>query len=552
MERQSPRHTPQPSPRQSPKSKHLDAHVPASPRGFKAISPRSQGHSGGGIISSPRNRSNGLPTMGGLDGLDSGLMSPRMSKSRDSSNTMVSVDHGDDECLMFGIKHMQLKKDAHKYKEPHLLISVVDKKGNLIEAVQRTPDANVEQQTLIFDYVVSLETTRSSLVEKGGAIFFELRHWKCSQLTVGRFDLLEVAHEEGRHSVKAYAYINASEIKHMACRLPIFKSSKPTDFRRLWQPQPLSGTHELFMHMDMIVGPRYNLETQWGYVFPRPPSNSGAIITFFIDSIGLKDADSHDLGQGSGYVNPRMMLTVIDGRGNKIDKSYETKEDGVTKERQAIIFDQELSVPLHVEDLVDLDAYIYFEFVHFKAHKAKDSVKCYSYMSVQNMRNGRIKLPIYKCEKPTDMSRGFTAAPNSIKDLWFKMEIFCEAFNDLPPVEYGKGSRNRAESNASATDDNHRTVQKVGTPKAQDYDNVARTRAHSDAQHDGHKGSYNEDDYSHAQQDQHCDDHNDNQVKYEQAEHDGHGNALYNPSAGDYADHDGLVTYAEPADTHHV
>lgn len=210
---------------------------------------------------------------------------------------------------------------AHKYKEPHLLISVVNKKGQLVEAVQRTPDATVEGQTLIFDYVVSLETTRNQLVALGGAIFFELRHWKCSHLTVGEFDLVETEQEEGRHSVKAYVYINGTEVQpyccclssttlhllplsaqrrrgassmslisfclalsvspvwltiylalqvqHMACRLPIFKSGKPTDFKRLWHPVPLSQTHKLFMHMDMIIGPRRTLEANWGFVYPR-------------------------------------------------------------------------------------------------------------------------------------------------------------------------------------------------------------------------------------------------------------------------------------------
>ena len=102
-----------------------------------------------------------------------------------------------------------------------------------------------------------------------------------------------------------------------------------------------------------------------------------------------------------------MKLTVIDGKGNRIDRSYTTAEHGTTKERQAIIFDQELTIPLHLEDMYNLDAYIYFEFVHFKAHKARDSVKCYSFMSVRKMRNGCVKLPIFKSEKPTDMMRGF-------------------------------------------------------------------------------------------------------------------------------------------------
>ena len=72
---------------------------------------------------------------------------------------------------------MQLKKDAHKLSEPHLLISVVgqalmmttwhclltdycvaDRKGRLIEAVQRTPDAQVDGQMLIFDYVINVDT----------------------------------------------------------------------------------------------------------------------------------------------------------------------------------------------------------------------------------------------------------------------------------------------------------------------------------------------------------------------------------------------------------
>ena len=459
--------------------------------------------------------------MGGLEGLSPRMSSPR---AKGGSAELVQADLGDEEYLMFGVKHMQLKKDAHKYKEPHLLISVVDKKGQLVEAVQRTPDATVEGQTLIFDYVVSLETTRNQLVDCGGAIFFELRQWKCSHLTVGEFDLFETEHEEGRHSVKAYAYINGTEIQHMACRLPIFKSGKPTDFRRLWQPVPLSQTHELFMHMDMIIGPRRTLEANWGFVYPRPPLNSGSTITFFLDSIGLKDADP----VVEIYVNPRMRLTVIDSNGNRIDRSYTTVEGGTGKDRQAIIFDQELSIPLHVEDLYDLDAYIYFEFVHFKASKGKDSVKCYSFMSVRKMRNGRIKLPIFKSEKPTDMTRGFVAKPNSIKDLWFRTEIYCESFNDLPPVEDNK-PRERADSAASADHGEHEARSAKGDQQYHQSPRHAspRSRANSDAPSSPYhaKGG-------------HASPHN--QEHYAEVGDGGHGNELYNPDDTD------------PADMHHV
>merc|ERR1712166_146458 len=420
------------------------------------------------------------------------------------------------------------KKDAHKYKEPHLLISVVDKKGQLVEAVQRTPDATVEGQTLIFDYVVSLETTRNQLVDCGGAIFFELRQWKCSHLTVGEFDLFETEHEEGRHSVKAYAYINGTEVQHMACRLPIFKSSKPTDFKRLWQPVPLSQTHELFMHMDMIIGPRRTLEANWGFVYPRPPLNSGSTIPFFLDSIGLKDADP----VLEIYVNPRMRLTVIDGNGNRIDRSYTTAEGGTGKDRQAIVFDQELSIPLHVEDLYDLDAYIYFEYVHFKANKGKDSVKCYSFMSVRKMRNGRIKLPIFKSEKPTDMSRGFLAKPNSIKDLWFRTEIFCESFKDLPPVDYNK-PRERPESVASDADHGEHTSRSAKG----DQDATACLRANSDAPSSPY----------HAKSD-HSSPHK--QEQYAEIGDDGHGNELYNPTHSEWMNLKFLTNIFDELDEH--
>eukprot|EP00656_Telonema_subtile_P050778 TRINITY_DN6663_c0_g2_i1.p1 TRINITY_DN6663_c0_g2~~TRINITY_DN6663_c0_g2_i1.p1 ORF type:complete len:871 (-),score=127.17 TRINITY_DN6663_c0_g2_i1:164-2776(-) len=331
----------------------------------------------------------------------------------------------DDNYLMFGVKHMQLKKDAHTYVEPHLLISVVDKKGRLIEAVQRTPDAQVEGQMLIFDYVVSVETNIATLVDRGGAVFFELRHWKLKD----ELNLTSVSHEEGRHSVKAYSYINAHEIKHMACRLPIYKSTKPTDFRRCFKPAPLSLTQDLFTHVDVITGAKEDLMHNWGYISPRPAITSPAVINLFFDSIGLKDGHSRDLGHGSGYVNPRMAVTVVDSKGGRIDKTYQTGE-ARDKKFQQIIFGQDIAIPLHVQDLADLGACFFFEFVHWKAHKAIDSVKCYSYMPVSEMRNGRFKLPVYKCEKPTDMTRRFKPATQSIidKDLWLRLEVFCEAF----------------------------------------------------------------------------------------------------------------------------
>jgi hypothetical protein len=296
--------------------------------------------------------------------------------------------------------------------------------------------------------VVSLETSIPALAEVGGAVFFELRHWKLKD----ELNLRKVSYEEGRHSVKAYSYINAKEIRHMACRLPIYKSSKPTDFRRRFKPAPLSLTQDLFSHLDVITGSKEDLVNNWGYIDPRPAMSSPNVISFFIDSLGLKDAHSRDLGEGSGYLNPRMMVTIVDSKGARIDKTYMTPE-AREKKFQQIIFGHDLTVPLHVQDLYDLKAYFYFEFVHWKAHKGKDSVKCYSFMGVHEMRNGRFKLPIYRCEKPTNMTRQFKNMTQSgpDKDLWFRMEVFCDGFAEKPTGEVDYEPNETVEYGANET-----------------------------------------------------------------------------------------------------
>lgn len=397
----------------------------------------------------------------------------------------------DDNFVMFGVKHMQLKKDAHKYVEPHLLISVVDKKGRLIEAVQRTPDAQVEGQMLIFDYVVSIETNIATLVDRGGAVFFELRHWKLKD----ELNLMNVPHDEGRHSIKAYSYINAHEIRHMACRLPIYKSAKPTDFRRNFKPAPLSLTQQLFSHVDVITGAKEDLVRNWGYISPRPPPTSPSVINLFFASLGLKDAHSRDLGHGSGYINPRMAVTVVDAKGGRIDKTYFTGE-AKDKKFQQIVFGRDLAVPLHVQDLYDLDACFFFEFVHWKAHKGIDSVKCYSYMPVSEMRNGRFKLPVYKCEKPTDMTRRFQPATQSIveKDLWLRIEMFCEAFVNPAP----EGSVDYSANEVAVDYEPQQTVEYEPDEyerRHHEDDGVAYTGDQYGQGYDDYHGSYQNDSY---------------------------------------------------------
>jgi len=416
QERPSPRGYDRPSPRAEP------VHEKPSPRGYDKPSPRASPRHTADHVDFDYDDNQAYDTLPQMQAADIPL-------EEEEAERRFEVE--DDTYMMFGVKHMQLKKDAHKLSEPHLLISVVDRKGNLVEAVQRTPDAQIDGQMLIFDYVINIDTNLATLISKGGAVFFELRQFKLRD----HLNLKDVPREQGRNSVKAYSYINATEIRHMACRLPIYRSSKPTDFKRTFQPAPLSATHALFTHIDVIVGSKQDLVRNWGYISPRPPISSPSVVNFLITSLGLKDAHSRHIYEGAGYVNPRMMVTVVDKDGNKIDKSYMTGE-ARAKQKSLMVFDQEITIPLHVQDLYDLDAYFYFEFVHWKADKGKDSVKCYSYMSMNEMRNGKFKLPIYKSEKPTNYTRSFKQATQSIetKDLWFRIEIFCQALADLAPV----------------------------------------------------------------------------------------------------------------------
>ena len=68
---------------------------------------------------------------------------------------------------------------------------------------------------------------------------------------------------------------------------------------------------------------------------------------------------------------------------------------------------------------------IFFEFKHFKTKgDGYVSTKCYSFMELDELKNGEVTLEILKCEKPTDFARIGTPTRLSVKPLY--LHIMCE------------------------------------------------------------------------------------------------------------------------------
>lgn len=77
-------------------------------------------------------------------------------------------------------------KGARSFVDPHLLITVRDRAGKLLEAVQESPCvacSPADADKLLLSFTWHLQTPLGCLPE-GAAVFFELRHWKAAKQKV--------------------------------------------------------------------------------------------------------------------------------------------------------------------------------------------------------------------------------------------------------------------------------------------------------------------------------------------------------------------------------
>jgi len=104
-------------------------------------------------------------------------------------------------------------------------------------------------------------------------------------------------------------------------------------------------------------------------------------------------------------------------------------ETSVASWAQYLVFDHEIILPLSREQILQRPGLaLFFEFKHYKPEKRRDSCKCYSYISHNDMtqlRAGHLELMIWRCEKPTNYVMAHRKRL-SVKPLYLHVDIQFE------------------------------------------------------------------------------------------------------------------------------
>eukprot|EP00775_Hariotina_reticulata_P012402 gene12402-12537_t len=124
-------------------------------------------------------------------------------------------------------------KGASSMQDPHLLITVRNKAGKLLEAVQESPvvaSPPFGEDKLVFGFTWHMQTPLNVL-QADAAVFFELRHYKPAK---------------HKKSVKCYAYLEMAELV-VAGPAVLEAYKKPADYKR-------SGVnhHDLGLSLDQL------------------------------------------------------------------------------------------------------------------------------------------------------------------------------------------------------------------------------------------------------------------------------------------------------------
>ncbi|XP_065919823.1 axin interactor, dorsalization-associated protein-like [Dysidea avara] len=126
-------------------------------------------------------------------------------------------------------------KDPHNYIEPFLRISVKDTTAYDCEPIQQTPVSRSREITyFVFDVDVHIQTPVEDL-PVGGAIFFELKHYKPKKKL--------------RVSTRCFSFMELDEIKDGPACLEIYK--KPTDFKK--KKLLLLSVKPLYLHLTLSL-----------------------------------------------------------------------------------------------------------------------------------------------------------------------------------------------------------------------------------------------------------------------------------------------------------
>eukprot|EP01012_Entosiphon_sulcatum_P036444 TRINITY_DN4647_c0_g1_i1.p1 TRINITY_DN4647_c0_g1~~TRINITY_DN4647_c0_g1_i1.p1 ORF type:complete len:290 (+),score=45.35 TRINITY_DN4647_c0_g1_i1:57-926(+) len=149
-----------------------------------------------------------------------------------------------------------------------------------------------------------------------------------------------------------------------------------------------------------------------GSLRPCPRLRQGEkALQLFIDNIGLKDAQT--------YLDPFIRVHVKDVSGGDLELSQSTPHPTQPRKDHSVIFGVTVFLQTPMARL-PADTAIFFEFCHYKPKKDKVSVRCWSMLTMEEIKEGPLALEIYA--KPTDFHRR-KFHKHSVKELYFHIGV---------------------------------------------------------------------------------------------------------------------------------
>eukprot|EP01138_Halocafeteria_seosinensis_P010943 gb/GECG01011177.1/.p1 GENE.gb/GECG01011177.1/~~gb/GECG01011177.1/.p1 ORF type:complete len:346 (+),score=46.46 gb/GECG01011177.1/:1-1038(+) len=143
------------------------------------------------------------------------------------------------------------------------------------------------------------------------------------------------------------------------------------------------------------LGPRELLDKHLANL-PAEAKAGEQYLVIDIHKIGLKDAEI--------YQEPMITVSVADSRGVLTEPPQNT-DIADLKERRHVSFDARVYIQTPLDRLVEKNCAVFFEFKHYKRKKKYVSVRCWSFMEMDEVlpEGGPLALEIY--QKPTDVYR---------------------------------------------------------------------------------------------------------------------------------------------------
>ena len=124
-------------------------------------------------------------------------------------------------------------------------------------------------------------------------------------------------------------------------------------------------------------------------------------MSVYLEKIGLKDAQT--------YIDAHITVSIVRSgtKGSQVVESVDVKANSKKPAKPNYVpFENEIHLKTSLEEVIEEDLTIFFEFKHYKPKAKKVSTRCFALMEVDEVkthRNNAACLELYK--KPTDFSK---------------------------------------------------------------------------------------------------------------------------------------------------